>query len=112
MVHTIKIFVLYVGIIAVIKEHTYDNFHINVSGRVYIYPNPLRHTHKSFVSIEYEFSIRLKREGDSKSGLRESQNGSIISWLVPEGSKTLPVICIGRCQKKLGQIGLFMESLK
>jgi hypothetical protein len=32
-----------------------------VSGHVYIYPNPLGHTLKSFASIEYEFG----KEGDS-----------------------------------------------
>jgi hypothetical protein len=47
-VHTIKIFVLYVGTIASIQD-------------VYIYLNPLGHTLKSFASIEYEFSIRLQR---------------------------------------------------
>jgi hypothetical protein len=61
-------------------------------GHVYIYPNPLDHTLKSFASIEYEFSIRSKREGDSKSGLGKSRNGSTISLMVPEGSKTLLVI--------------------
>jgi hypothetical protein len=34
-------------------------------GRVYIYLNPMGHTLKIFVSIEYEFGIRSKREGDS-----------------------------------------------
>jgi hypothetical protein len=53
------------------------------SGHVYIYPNPMGHTLKSFTSIEYKFGIRSKREGDSKSGLGKSQNGSIISRLVP-----------------------------
>jgi hypothetical protein len=47
---------------------------------------------KSFGSIEYEFVIRLKREVDSKSGSRKSRKGSIISQLVPERFKTLPVI--------------------
>jgi hypothetical protein len=47
---------------------------------------------KSFGSIEYEFVIRSKREGDSKSGSGKSQKGSIISRLVPEGFETLPVI--------------------
>jgi hypothetical protein len=92
MVHTIKIFVLYVGIISAIQEHAYDHCHGRVSRHVYIYPNPMGHILKSFASIVYEFDIRLKREGDSKSGSRKSQNGSIISRLVPEGSETLPVI--------------------
>jgi hypothetical protein len=43
-------------------------------------------------TIKYEFGIRSKREGDSKSGSGKSWNASIISQLVPEGSKTLPVI--------------------
>jgi hypothetical protein len=33
-----------------------------------------------------------KREGDSESDSRKSRNGSIISRMVPEWSKTLPVI--------------------
>jgi hypothetical protein len=37
-------------------------------GHVYIYPNPMGHALKSFASIEYEFGIRSKREGDSESG--------------------------------------------
>jgi hypothetical protein len=53
----IKIFVLYIGIIAAIQEHTYDHCHGRVSGHVYIYPNPIGHTLKSFASIEYEFGI-------------------------------------------------------
>jgi hypothetical protein len=66
MVHTIKIFMLYVGIIAAIQEHAYDHFHRNLSGHVYIYPNSLGHTLKSFASIEYEFGMRSKREGTPK----------------------------------------------
>jgi hypothetical protein len=92
MVHTIKINMLYVGIIAVIQEHAYDHCRRNVSEHVYIYPKPLGHTLKSFASIEYEFGMRSKREGDSKSGLGKSLNGFIISWMVLEGSETLPVI--------------------
>jgi hypothetical protein len=57
------------------------------SGHVYIYLNPMGQTLKSFASIEYEFGIRSEREGDSKSGLGKSRNGSIISRLVPEGPK-------------------------
>jgi hypothetical protein len=83
---------LYVGIIAVIQEHAHDHCHGRMSGHVYIYPNPMGHTLKSFASIEYEFGIRSKREEDSKSGPGKSQNGSIVSWLVPEGSKNLPMI--------------------
>jgi hypothetical protein len=37
-------------------------------GHSNIYPNPMGHTLKSFASIEYEFGIRSKREGDPKSG--------------------------------------------
>jgi hypothetical protein len=58
MFHTIKIFVLYVDIIAAIQEHTIDHYHRRVFGHVYICLNPLGHTHKSFASIEYEFGIR------------------------------------------------------
>jgi hypothetical protein len=58
-----------------------------------MYPNPMGHTLKSFTSIKYESGIISKREGDSESGLAKSQNGSIISQLVPVGSETLPVIC-------------------
>jgi hypothetical protein len=76
----------------VIQEHTYDHCHGRVSGHVYIYLNPMGHTLKSFASIEYEFGTISKREGDSESGLGKSQNSSIISRLVSEGSKTLPVI--------------------
>jgi hypothetical protein len=47
-------------------------------GHVYIYPNPLGHTLKSFASIEYEFGIRSQREGDSKSCSGKSQNGCTI----------------------------------
>jgi hypothetical protein len=90
MVHTIKIFVLYVGIIVEIQEHTYDHCTERVSGHVYIYPNPLGHTLKSFASLEYEFGRdKIKREGYSDSGLGKSPNGSIISQNVLEGSETL-----------------------
>jgi hypothetical protein len=92
MVHTMKIFMLYVGIIAAIHEHAYDHCRRNVFEHVYIYPNPLGHTLKSFASIEYEFGMRSNLEGDSKSGLGKSPNGFIISRMVLEGSKTLPVI--------------------
>jgi hypothetical protein len=61
---------LYVGIIAAIQGHVYDHCRGNMSGHVYIYPNPLGHTLKSFASIEYEFGIIPKKEGDSKSGSR------------------------------------------
>jgi hypothetical protein len=84
----------------VIQEHAYDHCHRNVSGHVYIYSNPLGHTLKSFASIEYKFGIRLKREGDSKSGSGKSWNGSIISRLIPKGSETLPVI-YRRCQNEI-----------
>jgi hypothetical protein len=92
MVHTITIFVLYVGIIPAIQEHAYYHYHGRMSRHVYIYLNPMGHTLKSFTSIEYEFGIRSKREGDFESGLGKSRNGSIISRLVPEWSETLPVI--------------------
>jgi hypothetical protein len=36
--------------------------------------------------------MRSKRKGDSKSGLGESCNGSIISRMVSEGTETLPVV--------------------
>jgi hypothetical protein len=58
----------------------------------YIYSNPLRHTHKSFTSIEYEFGIRSKREGDYESGSGKSRNCSIISRLVSKGFEILLVI--------------------
>jgi hypothetical protein len=32
-------------------------------GQVYIYPNPMGHTLKSFVSIEYEFSVLIEERG-------------------------------------------------
>jgi hypothetical protein len=92
MVHMTKIFILYIGIIAAILEHAYDHCHGRVSGHVYIYSNPMGHTLKSFTSIEYEFSIRSMREGHSESGSGKSRNSSIISRLVPKGSKTLLVI--------------------
>jgi hypothetical protein len=100
MVHTIKIFVLYVGIIAAIQEHAYDHCCGNVYAHVYRYPNSLGHTLKSFASLEYEFGMRSKERGDSESGSGKSQNGSNISWLVPKGSKTLPVI-YRRCQNEI-----------
>jgi hypothetical protein len=87
----IKIFVLYVGIIAAIQNHTNDHCRRKVSGHVYIYPNPLGHTLKGLASIEYEFGIRSKGERLQK-WLRKCQNGSNISQMVPEGSKTLPTI--------------------
>jgi hypothetical protein len=55
--------VLYVGIIAAIQEHAYDHCLGRVSGRVYIYPNPLGYTLKSFVSIEYEFGVLIEERG-------------------------------------------------
>jgi hypothetical protein len=33
------------------------------SGHVYIYPNPLGHTLKSFASIEYEFGVFIQERG-------------------------------------------------
>jgi hypothetical protein len=84
--------VLYVGITIAIQEHAYSHFHGIVSDHVYIYLNPFGHTLKIFVSIEYEFGIRSKREGDSKSGSGKSCNVSIISHMVPEWSETLLVI--------------------
>jgi hypothetical protein len=72
------------------------------SDNVYIYLNPLGHTLKSFASIEYEFGIRSKGEGDFESGLGKSQNGSTISQMVPEGFKTLPMI-YRRCRKVTGR---------
>jgi hypothetical protein len=88
----IKIFMLYVGIIVEIQEHAYDHFCGSVSGHVYLYPNPLGHTLKSFASLKYDFSIRPKERGDSKSGLGKSLNGFSISRLVLDGSGTLPMI--------------------
>jgi hypothetical protein len=44
-------------------------------GHVCIYSNPMGHTLKSFTSIEYEFGIRSKREGDSESG-----SGEVSEW--------------------------------
>jgi hypothetical protein len=99
-VHTIKIPMSYVGIIAVIQEHAYDHCHGNVSGQVYIYSNPLGDTLKSFSSIEYEFAMRSKREGYSKSDSRKYRNGFIISQMVLEGSETLPVIQ-RRCRNEI-----------
>jgi hypothetical protein len=49
---------LYIGIIAAIQEHASDHSHGVVSEHVYIYPNLLGHTLKSFASIEYELGIR------------------------------------------------------
>jgi gamma-glutamylcyclotransferase (GGCT)/AIG2-like uncharacterized protein YtfP len=68
--------VLYVGIIAAIQEHAYDHCRGNVFGHVYIYLNALVHALKSFASIEYGCGIRSKRQGDSKTGLGKSRNGS------------------------------------
>jgi hypothetical protein len=108
-VHTINIFMLYVGIIAAIQEHTYDHYRGRVSGHVYIYLNPLGHTLKSFASIEYEFDIRLERQVDSKSGSRKFWNGSNIPRLDSQGSKTLPVI-YRMVTEEIRSNGLFMES--
>jgi ribosomal protein S19 len=72
MEHTIKIFMLYIGIIAAILEHINNYYHGRVFGHVYIYPNPMGNTLESFASIEYEFGIRSKREEDSKSGSGKS----------------------------------------
>jgi hypothetical protein len=83
---------LYVGIIAAIQEHAYDHCRGRVSGHFYIYPIPMGHTLQSFASTEYEFGIRSKREGNSKSGSGKSWNGSNISLLDSDRSKTLPVI--------------------
>jgi hypothetical protein len=47
-VHTIKIFMLYVGIIAALQEHACDHCRGRVSGHVYIYPNPLGQILNSF----------------------------------------------------------------
>jgi hypothetical protein len=63
---------LYIGIIAAIQEHAYDHCCGNVSGHVYIYLNPLGHTLKSFMSIEYEFGIRSKRERETLKVVRGS----------------------------------------
>jgi hypothetical protein len=87
MVHTINIFMLYEEIIVAIQEHAYDNCCGNVSGHVYIYPNLLDHTLKSFTSIEYEFGMRTKREG------------------------TLKVVhCSRRVCNPTGEISIFIES--
>jgi hypothetical protein len=32
-------------------------------GNVYIYPNPMGHTLKSFASIEYEFGVSIEERG-------------------------------------------------
>jgi hypothetical protein len=56
--HMIRIFLLYVGTTSAIEEHTSDYYRGRVSRYVYIYPNPLDHTLKNFMSIEYEFGIR------------------------------------------------------
>jgi hypothetical protein len=55
--------VLYVEIIASIKEHAHDHCHKKVSGHVYIYLNPLGHTH---ASIEYDFGIRSRERETPK----------------------------------------------
>jgi hypothetical protein len=62
----IKIYVLYVEIIAVTQDHVYDHYGGGVFKHVYIYPKPMSHTLKSFASIEYEFGIR-SRERDAPS---------------------------------------------
>jgi hypothetical protein len=41
------------------------------SGHVYIYPNPLGHTLKSFASIEYEFGVLIERERETPKVVRE-----------------------------------------
>jgi hypothetical protein len=64
--HTIKIFMLYVGIISAIQEQAYDHCHGSMFRLVYIYPNPMGHTLKSFTSFEYVFAMRSKREGTPK----------------------------------------------
>jgi hypothetical protein len=78
MVHKMKVFMLYVGIIAAIQEHTSDHYHERVLRHVYIYPNPFDHMLKSFTSIKYKYDIKY-REGYSDS---RSQSGSTISQLV------------------------------
>jgi hypothetical protein len=89
-----KIFVLYVGIIAAIQiqEHAYDHCHGIVSGAVYIYPNPLGHTLKSFPSIEYEFGVLTEERGRLRKWF-----GEVSKWFHyitddSKGSETLPVI--------------------
>jgi hypothetical protein len=44
------------------------------------------------VSLLLNMSSLDQRERDSKSGSRKSQNNSIISLMLPERSKTLPVV--------------------
>jgi hypothetical protein len=63
--------VLYVGITAAIQDHARDYCRRRVSeyAYIYIYPIPLGHTLKSFISIEYDFGIKIKREEDSQCGL-------------------------------------------
>jgi hypothetical protein len=107
----IKIFVLYVGIIAAIKNHTNDHCHGKVFGHVYIYSNPLGHTLKGLASIEYELGIRSKGERDSKSGCRSVKMVPIYHRWFQKGPKPYRRY-IGRCRKKLGQTGLFIGSLK
>jgi transcriptional regulator len=59
-VHKIKIFVLHVEIIVVIQEHASDHCRgKSVWTCLHIYLNPLGHTFKSFMSIEYEFETIL-----------------------------------------------------
>jgi hypothetical protein len=92
MIHTIKISVLYVGIIAAIQEHAYDHFHGNMSRACLHVSEPIGSHTKEFCVYLNMFDIGSKREGDSKSGSEKSQNVSTISRMVLEVSKTLPVI--------------------
>jgi hypothetical protein len=66
MVHTIYIFMLYVGIIAMNKSTHMIIVTERCPGHVYKYPNPLGDTLKSFVSIEYEFGVLIEERETPK----------------------------------------------
>jgi hypothetical protein len=53
-------------------------------GHVYIYPNPLGHTLKSFASIEYEFGVLIKERGRLQKWFKE-----VSEWFhyITDGSK-------------------------
>jgi hypothetical protein len=53
-------------------------------GHVYIYPNPMSHTLKSFTSIEYEFGVLIEERGRLQKWI-----GEILEWFhyITDGAK-------------------------
>jgi hypothetical protein len=92
MVHTIYIFLLYVGITTAIQEHVYDHCHRKVSGACLHISKPIWVTLKSFASIEYEFGVLTEERGRLQKWFGKVSKWFTISRMVPEGFETLPVI--------------------